>query len=120
MKAAVMEVVQAISAPSSSTASTTSWCSIRSGGADPRRSRASSRYLSPAPADRDMELEISDSALDLLGNAGFDPVYGARPLKRAIQQQLENPLKQILQNQFASGDTVVVDQFNGTLQFRKG
>ena len=72
-------------------------------------------------AERGIKLEISDSALDLLGNAGFDPVYGARPLKRAIQSQLENPLaKQILQGQFVSGDTVVVDNFNGVLQFRKG
>ncbi|HEV2213444.1 MAG TPA: AAA family ATPase, partial [Gammaproteobacteria bacterium] len=61
-------------------------------------------------ADRDIVLEISDTALDKLGRAGFDPVYGARPLKRAIQQQLENPLAQkILAGEFGSGDTVSVD-----------
>jgi ATP-dependent Clp protease ATP-binding subunit ClpB len=83
--------------------------------------RIQSGHLSKRLAERGIKLEISDSALDLLGNAGFDPVYGARPLKRTIQSQLENPLaKQILQGQFVSGDTVVVDNFQGTLQFRKG
>jgi ATP-dependent Clp protease ATP-binding subunit ClpB len=83
--------------------------------------RIQSGHLSKRLAERGIKLEISDSALDLIGNAGFDPVYGARPLKRTIQSQLENPLaKQILQGQFVSGDTVVVDNFNGALQFRKG
>ena len=51
-----------------------------------------------------MELELDDAARDQLGEAGFDPVYGARPLKRAIQQQIENPLAQrILQGQFGPG-----------------
>ncbi len=51
-----------------------------------------------------MELELDDAARDLLGEAGFDPVYGARPLKRAIQQQIENPLAQrILRGEFAPG-----------------
>jgi ATP-dependent Clp protease ATP-binding subunit ClpB len=83
--------------------------------------RIQSGHLAKRLAERGIKLEISDSALDLIGNAGFDPVYGARPLKRTIQSQLENPLaKQILQGQFVGGDTVVVDQFNGALQFRKG
>jgi ATP-dependent Clp protease ATP-binding subunit ClpB len=61
-------------------------------------------------ADRDMGLELTDAALDKLGKAGFDPVYGARPLKRTIQQQLENPLAQkILGGEFGAGDTVAVD-----------
>jgi ATP-dependent Clp protease ATP-binding subunit ClpB len=82
--------------------------------------RIQSGHLAKRLADRGIKIEISDSALDLLGNAGFDPVYGARPLKRAIQSQLENPLaKQILDNTFVSGDTIVVDNFNGHLQFRK-
>ncbi len=52
------------------------------------------RGLEKRLAERGMKLEVSDAAFDLLGNVGFDPVYGARPLKRAIQQQLENPLAQ--------------------------
>ena len=57
----------------------------------------------------------------LLGNVGFDPVYGARPLKRAIQQQLENPLAhKILSGEFVSGDTVQVEAEGGQLVFRKG
>ncbi len=71
-------------------------------------------------AERQLRLEISEAALDLLGNIGFDPVYGARPLKRAIQQQLENPLaRQILQGAFASGDTIAVEAEGGHLVFRK-
>ncbi|MSQ99688.1 MAG: ATP-dependent chaperone ClpB, partial [Xanthomonadales bacterium] len=63
-------------------------------------------------------LTISDAALDLLGEAGFDPVYGARPLKRAIQQELENPLAQkILSGAFKSGDTIAVDVQGGRFSF---
>ena len=77
-------------------------------------------YLSTRLADRQIKLEISDAALALLGNIGFDPVYGARPLKRAIQQQLENPLaNRILSGEFGQGDTVVVDTDGVTLNFRK-
>jgi ATP-dependent Clp protease ATP-binding subunit ClpB len=69
-------------------------------------------------ADQDMALEITDEALDLLGNVGFDPVYGARPLKRVIQQRLENPLAQeILAGRFASGDTVHAEAERGDLIF---
>ena len=71
--------------------------------------------------ERGLKLVLSDSALNLLGNVGFDPVYGARPLKRAIQQQLENPLAQrILAGEFANGDTVQVEAEGGSLAFRKG
>jgi ATP-dependent Clp protease ATP-binding subunit ClpB len=63
-------------------------------------------------------MTISDAALDLLGEAGFDPVYGARPLKRAIQQELENPLAQkILSGAFKSGDTIAVDVADGRFSF---
>jgi ATP-dependent Clp protease ATP-binding subunit ClpB len=63
-------------------------------------------------------LMVSDAALDLLGEAGFDPVYGARPLKRAIQQQIENPLAQkILSGDYAAGETVQVDVENGRFVF---
>lgn len=59
--------------------------------------------------------------LSLLGNVGFDPVYGARPLKRAIQSQVENPLaQQILSGQYASGETVRVRAQGGHLEFGKG
>jgi len=69
-------------------------------------------------ADQDIALEITDEALDLLGNVGFDPVYGARPLKRVIQQRLENPLAQeILAGRFASGDTIHAEAEKGELIF---
>ena len=56
-----------------------------------------------------MELQLDDDARDLIGEAGFDPVYGARPLKRAIQQQIENPLAQrILRGEFTPGDRIRV------------
>ncbi|WP_447729700.1 ATP-dependent chaperone ClpB [Pseudoxanthomonas suwonensis] len=70
--------------------------------------------------ERGLKLELSDAALELLGNVGFDPVYGARPLKRAIQAQVENPLAQkILSGEFASGDTIRVDAESGHLVFAR-
>jgi len=69
-------------------------------------------------AEREMALSISDAFLDQLVEAGFDPVYGARPLKRAIQQQLENPLAQrLLAGDFAPGDTIEVDWDGGKPEF---
>ncbi|HEX2239134.1 MAG TPA: ATP-dependent chaperone ClpB, partial [Gammaproteobacteria bacterium] len=77
-------------------------------------------YLRKRLAERNLALEISDEALDRLGEAGFDPVYGARPLKRAIQQQLENPLaQQILAGRFAPGDVIVVELDGDRLSFSK-
>jgi ATP-dependent Clp protease ATP-binding subunit ClpB len=77
-------------------------------------------YLEKRLAERQLKLEIDDKALDLLGNVGFDPVYGARPLKRAIQQQLENPLaKAILEGRFTSGETIAVGAEGGHLVFHK-
>ncbi|TAA39676.1 ATP-dependent chaperone ClpB [Pseudoxanthomonas winnipegensis] len=71
-------------------------------------------------AERGLKLEVSDKAFELLGNVGFDPVYGARPLRRAIQAQLENPLAQkILAGEFVSGDTIQVDAQGGQLVFSK-
>jgi ATP-dependent Clp protease ATP-binding subunit ClpB len=65
-----------------------------------------------------MALELTDAALDYLANVGFDPVYGARPLKRAIEQQLGNPLaREILAGRFAQGDTIRVDVEGGNLVF---
>jgi ATP-dependent Clp protease ATP-binding subunit ClpB len=82
--------------------------------------RIQTRYLAKRLADRQIALELSESALALLGNVGFDPVYGARPLKRAIQTQLENPLAQkILSGEFGAGDTVVVEAAGGQLSFDK-
>jgi ATP-dependent Clp protease ATP-binding subunit ClpB len=70
--------------------------------------------------EREIGLELSDQALDLLGEAGFDPVYGARPMKRAIQQQLENPLAQeILAGNFLAGDVIKVAVENNALKFVK-
>ncbi len=70
--------------------------------------------------DRQMDLEITDAALDKLGEAGFDPVYGARPLKRAIQQFIENPLAQeLLAGKFTVGDVIVVDVEDDEFVFRK-
>ena len=76
------------------------------------------RGLEKRLAERGIRIELTDQAYDLLGNVGFDPVYGARPLKRAIQQQLENPLAQaILSGRFGSGDVVRVDAEAGKLVF---
>jgi len=77
-------------------------------------------YLQKRLAERDIGLEVTDAALDKLGKAGFDPVYGARPLKRAIQQQLENPLAQrLLAGEFGPGDTVSVDARDIGFEFAK-
>ncbi|HKU16695.1 MAG TPA: ATP-dependent chaperone ClpB [Steroidobacteraceae bacterium] len=77
-------------------------------------------YLRRRLAERDIELTLDDSARDLLGEAGFDPVYGARPLKRAIQQQVENPLAQrILKGEFGPGSRVKVTAKGRELVFVK-
>ena len=71
-------------------------------------------------AHMEMGLNVSDAALDKIAEAGFDPVYGARPLKRAIQQQIENNLsKLILQGKFGAKDVISVDLENGNLVFGK-
>ncbi len=82
--------------------------------------RIQTRYLAKRLAERQIVLELDDSALALLGDVGFDPVYGARPLKRAIQAQLENPLAQkILAGEFGAGDTVRVRAEGGQLHFER-
>ncbi len=71
-------------------------------------------------AERDIGLRIDDQAFDILIDAGFDPVYGARPLKRAIQQQVENTLAQkILAGDFTAGDTILIGAEDGKLNFTK-
>jgi ATP-dependent Clp protease ATP-binding subunit ClpB len=77
-------------------------------------------YLEKRLAKLDMHLDASDAALVELARAGFDPVFGARPLKRAIQEHIENPLaKRILEGQFAAKDTIRVDCDNGKIVFSK-
>lgn len=78
------------------------------------------QYLHERLAERQIGIELTDEALDKLGEAGFDPVYGARPLKRAIQQQIENPLAQdILSGKFIAGDVIHVDAGSEGLVFTK-
>jgi ATP-dependent Clp protease ATP-binding subunit ClpB len=70
--------------------------------------------------DRNLELVLDDGALDRLSEAGYDPVYGARPLKRAIQQQVENPLAQaILGGKFLPGDRIAGHANGNGLEFAK-
>jgi len=76
-------------------------------------------YLHDRLADRDMRIHLSEAARDKLAEAGFDPVYGARPLKRAIQQQVENPLAQeILTGKFKPGDVIEVGVEDDRLDFQ--
>ena len=80
--------------------------------------RIQTEYLGKRLAERQLRLEISDKAIDLIADSGFDPVYGARPLKRAIQQQIENPLaRRILEGAFQPGDTIRVDAEQGRIVF---
>ena len=76
-------------------------------------------YLHARLADRDIRIHLSDAARDKLADAGFDPVYGARPLKRAIQQQVENPQAQeILQGKFKPGDVIEVGVTDDKMDFQ--
>jgi ATP-dependent Clp protease ATP-binding subunit ClpB len=71
-------------------------------------------------SDRKMALKLSDAALDFLAEVGYDPVYGARPLKRAIQRELETQIaKAILRSEFTTGDTIFVDVENERLAFKR-
>ena len=71
-------------------------------------------------AERGIQLELTDAAKETLAEAGWDPTYGARPLKRAIQRLLENPLAlRLLEGDYAAGDTVRVDAQHGDLVFTK-
>jgi ATP-dependent Clp protease ATP-binding subunit ClpB len=82
--------------------------------------RVQLKVLQARLAKMDYELEVSDAALSELAKAGFDPVYGARPLKRAIQSELENPLaKAILEGRFAPKDAIYVDWRGGKMVFEK-
>ncbi|MDO9465873.1 MAG: AAA family ATPase, partial [Thiobacillus sp.] len=71
-------------------------------------------------AQMEMTLDITDAALAEIAKAGFDPIYGARPLKRAIQSELENALaKEILSGRFAAKDTIRIDAQDGVFSFEK-
>jgi ATP-dependent Clp protease ATP-binding subunit ClpB len=78
------------------------------------------QYLEKRLARMDMSMEVSEAALALIAEAGFDPIFGARPLKRAIQEKIENPLaRQILEGKFAAKDAIRVDVAKGQLVFTK-
>ncbi len=78
------------------------------------------QYLAKRLLAMDMQLQISDAAIAEIANAGFDPVYGARPLKRAIQSEIENPLsREILAGNFVAKDTIKIDSKAGKLVFSK-
>jgi ATP-dependent Clp protease ATP-binding subunit ClpB len=71
-------------------------------------------------AERGIRLELTDAAKEHLAEAGWDPTYGARPLKRAIQRLVENPLAlRLLEGEFAEGDTVRMDAADGELTFER-
>jgi ATP-dependent Clp protease ATP-binding subunit ClpB len=79
------------------------------------------RYLEARVARMDMTLAVSDAAVQALASAGFDPVFGARPLKRAIQSRIENPLaREILAGRFGPKETIRVDVRDGDLVFERG
>lgn len=72
-------------------------------------------------SDQKIALEMTEAARSYIADAGYDPVYGARPLKRAIQRQLQNPIAtKLLENTFVAGDTILIDLVDGTLEFKKG
>src|SRR5205085_8913504 len=82
--------------------------------------RVQLKYLEKRLAAMDMGIQFTDAAVSEIARAGFDPVYGARPLKRAIQQQVENPLsKAILEGRFGPKDVIEVNAKNGVFSFEK-
>lgn len=71
-------------------------------------------------ADKEIKLELKDSALDFLADVGFDPVYGARPLKRTLQRELETVIARgILSGNYGDGDTIIVEVLNDRLNIQK-
>ena len=77
-------------------------------------------YLRRLLADQEIELDITEEAKEFLATRGFNPVYGARPLKRVIRQMVENPLsKQILEQKFKRGDKIIIDVDNDEIRFIK-
>ena len=81
------------------------------------------RHLQKRLSERNIVLKLSDAAKTHLAREGYDPTFGARPLKRAIQKEIQNPLAfKLLQGEFRDGDTVAVeyDENSGELLFRRG
>ena len=79
------------------------------------------RRLDTLLADRNLTLELTGAAKDLVADAGYDPVYGARPLKRALQKRIQDPLAlSLLQGEFKPGDHIVADVSGGEIAFKKG
>ena len=71
--------------------------------------------------EKNMKLEVTDAAKDALAEQGFDPQLGARPIKRVIQQKVQNALAmKLLKGEFKEGDTIFVDQKDGAMTFSKG
>ena len=78
------------------------------------------RRLRERLAERGLNLQLTDAAKEAIAEAGWDPTYGARPLKRALQRLVENPLaKHLLEGDFQEGDTVRVDAKDGELVFER-
>jgi ATP-dependent Clp protease ATP-binding subunit ClpB len=76
------------------------------------------QHLNQRLNDKEMGIRFSEDALDLLSKEGFDPVYGARPLKRTIQYRIENPLAhKLLSGEFVSGDEIAVNVVDGKIAF---
>ncbi|MBS1619436.1 MAG: chaperone protein ClpB, partial [Bacteroidetes bacterium] len=79
------------------------------------------RYIQELLTQKEITLEVDDSALDWLGEEGFDPQFGARPLKRTIQKEVVNEIsKMILSSQVHTGDHIKVSAKNGSLVFSTG
>ena len=77
-------------------------------------------YLRGLLKEQEISIEITDDAKDLLDTRGFNPIYGARPLKLILRQLVENPLsKEILSRKFVEGDTVVIDVKDDEIVFSK-
>ena len=77
------------------------------------------RHLLRLLADRHLQIELTDAAKAFLAEEGYDPTYGARPLKRVIQRQVQDPLAlKLLQGDLGDGDRVTVDAIDGSLVFK--
>ena len=79
------------------------------------------RYLQDRLAERKIAISVSDSVKELMASKGFDPVFGARPIKRTIQRMIEDPLSmKILNGEFGAGDTIKMDVSEGGVVFLHG
>jgi ATP-dependent Clp protease ATP-binding subunit ClpB len=79
------------------------------------------RYLQDRLADKRITISVGDSVKELIASKGFDPVFGARPVKRTIQRLIEDPLSmKILDGEFGEGDTITADVSDGTIVFSRG